>query len=277
MTYGEEGITCGAAPADFNADHFRCQLGHGANIFERAVSAIRTWVMFDQGWVLLESGGRPPDVGTTVAIIVRVGPVWWANACRVVYVVDETEPVRRVGFANGTLPGHAECGEEVFVVEMDAAGDVWYDLRAYSRPRHWLARAGLPVHPRDAAAVCGRFGSGDEARAGRRQCSFERMTMADVLEIRSGYDRWAAVYDHDANPLQALEGPQLCAAVGDPRGLDALDLGCGTGRHSLWLAAAAANLTAIDFSEGMLARRVASRRGGDTLSRARRARTVAAA
>ena len=36
-------------------------------------------------------------------------------------------------------------------------------------------------------------------------------------------------------------------------GLDALDLGCGTGRHSLWLAEVGANVTAIDFSEGMLA------------------------
>ena len=27
------------------------------------------------------------------------------------------------------------------------------------------------------------------------------------LPTRDGYDRWAAVYDHDANPLQALEGP----------------------------------------------------------------------
>jgi malonyl-CoA O-methyltransferase len=30
-------------------------------------------------------------------------------------------------------------------------------------------------------------------------------------------------------------------------------LGCGTGRHALWLAAAGANVTAVDFSEGMLA------------------------
>src|SRR5947207_11585964 len=71
--------------------------------------------------------------------------------------------------------------------------------------------------------------------------------------VRSGYDRWAAVYDHDANPLQALEGPVVRAAVGDARGLAVLDLGCGTGRHSLWLAAAGATVTALDFSEGMLA------------------------
>lgn len=78
--------------------------------------------------------------------------------------------------------------------------------------------------------------------------------MADELAgVRSGYDRWAAVYDHDANPLQGLEEPAVRAAVGDPTGLEVLDVGCGTGRHALWLAAAGARVTAVDFSEGMLA------------------------
>lgn len=72
-------------------------------------------------------------------------------------------------------------------------------------------------------------------------------------DVRGGYDRWAAVYDHDANPLVALEGPVVRAAVGDPRGRAALDLGCGTGRHALWLAERGATVTAVDFSEGMLA------------------------
>lgn len=78
--------------------------------------------------------------------------------------------------------------------------------------------------------------------------------MSEVLNsVRSGYDRWAAVYDHDGNPLIGLEEPVVRAAVGDVRGLTVLDLGCGTGRHALWLAAAGANVTAVDFSEGMLA------------------------
>jgi ubiquinone/menaquinone biosynthesis C-methylase UbiE len=77
--------------------------------------------------------------------------------------------------------------------------------------------------------------------------------VSESHDVRSGYDRWAAVYDHDGNPLQALEGPVVRAAVGDPRGLAVLDLGCGTGRHALWLAAAGATVTAVDFSEGMLA------------------------
>lgn len=71
--------------------------------------------------------------------------------------------------------------------------------------------------------------------------------------VRSGYDRWAPVYDHDANPLLALEGPRMWDAVGDVRGLNVLDLGCGTGRHAVPLAAAGARVTAVDFSDGMLA------------------------
>lgn len=71
--------------------------------------------------------------------------------------------------------------------------------------------------------------------------------------IRDGYDRWALVYDHDANPLPALEEPLVREAIGEMKGLSVLDLGCGTGRHALWLAAEGATVTALDFSEGMLA------------------------
>jgi malonyl-CoA O-methyltransferase len=74
----------------------------------------------------------------------------------------------------------------------------------------------------------------------------------DPAAIRSGYDRWSEVYDHDMNPLVALEEPVVREALGDVRGLAVLDLGCGTGRHSLWLSAAGAEVTAVDFSEGML-------------------------
>ena len=74
-----------------------------------------------------------------------------------------------------------------------------------------------------------------------------------VTSVQTGYDRWAAIYDHDGNPLQGLEEPVVRATVGDVRGLNVLDLGCGTGRHSLWLAAGGATVTAVDFSDGMLA------------------------
>ena len=79
------------------------------------------------------------------------------------------------------------------------------------------------------------------------------MNSADTSLVRAGYDRWALVYDHDANPLPALEEPFVHEAIGPVAGRAVLDLGCGTGRHALWLAAAGARVTAVDFSEGMLA------------------------
>lgn len=82
----------------------------------------------------------------------------------------------------------------------------------------------------------------------------ENTQMPDqVAFVRAGYNRWASVYDHDANPLIALEEPHMRQAVGDIRDLAVLDLGCGTGRHTAWLAAAGARVTAVDFSPGMLA------------------------
>jgi ubiquinone/menaquinone biosynthesis C-methylase UbiE len=75
----------------------------------------------------------------------------------------------------------------------------------------------------------------------------------DTSSVSRGYDRWAKVYDHDLNPLPALEEPVFRAAVGDVRGLSVVDLGCGTGRHAIWLAGGDASVTAVDFSAGMLA------------------------
>ncbi len=43
------------------------------------------------------------------------------------------------------------------------------------------------------------------------------MVSNNLATVRTGYDRWAALYDHDGNPLQALEGPVFRAAVGEVR------------------------------------------------------------
>lgn len=81
------------------------------------------------------------------------------------------------------------------------------------------------------------------------------MSNADITEIdtREGYDRWAEGYDRYDNPLIALEQPVVRAQLGEVAGLDVLDVGCGTGRHALWMAEAGARVTGIDFSSGMLA------------------------
>ncbi len=74
------------------------------------------------------------------------------------------------------------------------------------------------------------------------------------LPVIDGYDAWAPLYDDDGNPLTAIEGPAIRALFGPLEGRKALDLGCGTGRHTLPLVAGGATVAALDGSGEMLAR-----------------------
>jgi 2-polyprenyl-3-methyl-5-hydroxy-6-metoxy-1,4-benzoquinol methylase len=76
----------------------------------------------------------------------------------------------------------------------------------------------------------------------------------EILPTQAGYDRWAEFYDGEDNPLVLLEERHLAPLAGDVAGLAVADIGCGTGRHALRLAAAGARVTAVDFSEAMLQR-----------------------
>jgi uncharacterized protein (UPF0548 family) len=115
-------------------------------VFRAAVAALRRWEQFRLGWVEAWPPDTPIQKGEVVAVMGRAVGVWWVNACRVVYAVDEDGLVARFGFAYGTLPGHVESGEERFLVEWDRAdGGVWYDVLAFSRPNHVLTRLGYPV------------------------------------------------------------------------------------------------------------------------------------
>lgn len=80
------------------------------------------------------------------------------------------------------------------------------------------------------------------------------MSEPKVLPTREGYDRWAATYDTMGNWLLELEEPEVDRALGDTANLDLLDVGTGTGRHAIRLAAAGARVTALDFSDAMLAK-----------------------
>ena len=76
----------------------------------------------------------------------------------------------------------------------------------------------------------------------------------EIVPTRAGYDRWAEFYDGEDNPLVLLEERHFGPLVGDVAGLAVADIGCGTGRYALRLAAAGARVTALDFSEAMLQR-----------------------
>ena len=137
----------GPPPAGYTVDRNRVRLGVGKEVFRQAVAALRSWRMSSLGWSNVHHANATLAPGVTVAAVVRHYGFWSLNACRIVYLLDEdTVDVRRTGFAYGTLAEHAEIGEERFVVEWQRADDsVWYDLYAFSRPGHVLARLGYPI------------------------------------------------------------------------------------------------------------------------------------
>lgn len=146
FSYREVGQSRKGAPPGYRVDHNRVRLGAGRAAFARAVEAVRSWKMFDLGWVTVWPAAAPVEAGTTVAIRVRHFGFWSLNASRIVYTLEEEGPVVRFGFAYGTLSDHAEQGEERFSVEWHHEdGGVWYDLFAFSRPSHPLARLGFPL------------------------------------------------------------------------------------------------------------------------------------
>lgn len=79
-------------------------------------------------------------------------------------------------------------------------------------------------------------------------------TEADDAAIARAYDRWAGQYDADLNATRDLDGAELRATSLPFGGLDVLEIGCGTGKNTIWLATRAASVVAVDLSEGMLAR-----------------------
>ena len=146
FSYAEVGATSDTPPHGYSLDHNRIQLGTGEQVYERSVEALREWRQFDLGWVKIVPSGVAIEVGATVAIKARAFGSWSLNAARIVYVINEDRPVKRFGFAYGTLPDHVERGEERFTVEWHRQDDyVWYDILAFSQPRHPLVRMSFPL------------------------------------------------------------------------------------------------------------------------------------
>jgi len=133
----------GQIPPEYVIDNNRVVIGKGRADFDRAKDAIRNWKMFDFPWIELYCTTTPIEENRTVAILIRHFGVYSLNAARIVYVVDERD---QFGFAYGTLAEHGEIGEERFAVNFDqVTGDVSYDLFAFSRPNHFLAKLGYPL------------------------------------------------------------------------------------------------------------------------------------
>ena len=146
FTYAAVRATAATPPVGYVVDHNRIKLGEGQRVFSTARHALETWAHFNLGWVEARTLEPSLRVGDMVAVIARYTGLHWLMACRIVYLIDDDKGgITRFGFAYGTLPAHAEKGEERFMIEWNRADDsVWYDILAFSKPNGLLSRLGYP-------------------------------------------------------------------------------------------------------------------------------------
>jgi len=145
FSYSSVGATATTPPDGYVVDRARIKLGEGEPVFQAARAALQRWEQFRLGWVEAWPANTLIQSGQVVALLAHAIGLSWLNSCRIVYVVDETQPNCKFGFAYGTLPAHVESGEERFLIEWDRGeNSVWFDILAFSRPNHFLARLGYP-------------------------------------------------------------------------------------------------------------------------------------
>lgn len=71
-------------------------------------------------------------------------------------------------------------------------------------------------------------------------------------KIASAYNGWSSTYEAVANPTRDLAAAALRQRALDLPNRDVLEIGCGTGLNTRYLAGHARRVVALDFSTGML-------------------------
>lgn len=74
------------------------------------------------------------------------------------------------------------------------------------------------------------------------------------MSIRLAYNHWAEQYDSNNNLTRDLEAKVLREILAEFHFDSILEIGCGTGKNSVWLAEKTNQLVSVDFSEEMLAK-----------------------
>jgi len=79
--------------------------------------------------------------------------------------------------------------------------------------------------------------------------------VGDILQktdVAAAYDSWSRTYDCDPNKTREAAATALRKARLELTGRQVIEIGCGTGYNTEWLAKRAAGIVALDFSTGML-------------------------
>ena len=109
FSYAAVGATAETPPAGYALDHTRIKLGEGEPVFHEAKAALQRWEQFHLGWVEAWSPDTPIKSGEAVAVMGHAIGLWWLNACRIVYVVDDSGPISSFGFAYEPCPAMSKA------------------------------------------------------------------------------------------------------------------------------------------------------------------------
>lgn len=74
------------------------------------------------------------------------------------------------------------------------------------------------------------------------------------MNTKQAYNNWASQYDTNDNKTRDLEGQALRNTLTGIAFDTCLEIGCGTGKNTVWLMEKAKKVTAVDLSEEMLAK-----------------------
>ena len=74
------------------------------------------------------------------------------------------------------------------------------------------------------------------------------------MSIQMAYTNWSTTYDEDQNLTRDLDQAVTRRVLGDRHYQSVLELGCGTGKNTAFLAEIGRNVHALDFSEGVIDR-----------------------
>ncbi len=74
------------------------------------------------------------------------------------------------------------------------------------------------------------------------------------MNVRQAYNTWATQYDTNLNRTRDLEGIAIRTTLDTIPAEACLEIGCGTGKNTVWLAQKSKQVTAVDLSEEMMAK-----------------------
>jgi len=83
------------------------------------------------------------------------------------------------------------------------------------------------------------------------------------MDIQSAYNEWSGIYDSNQNFTRDLDAQVTREILTGQRFASALELGCGTGKNTVFFAEISERLHAFDFSEGMIRKAKEKARSGN--------------